>query len=86
MRRSVVALARDLPQVLAVAIDGEDLAAALARRHERQMPAVRRPGRAFVRAFAEGDLPRLAVGDVQDLDVEARPGARRERDLVVRRR
>ena len=51
---------RDLPQVAAVAVDREDLAAARARRHERQVPAVRRPRRALVGAFAERDLPRLA--------------------------
>ena len=82
----VVAVARDLPHVPAVAIDGEDLAAAGARRRERQVAAVGRPRRALVAAFAERDLPRLAGGDRQNLDVVAGPGARRERDLVVRRR
>src|SRR5687768_5989878 len=86
MRSRVIAIAGDLPEIPAVPIDGEDLAATLARRHEGQMPAVRRPHRALVRAFAERDLPRLATGDVQDLDVEPGTGACRESDLVVRRR
>ena len=84
--RVVVAVPRDLLDAAAVAADGEDLDAARARRREREVPAVRRIGRALVGAFAERDLPRRAGRQVVDLDVVARPGARRERDLVERRR
>src|SRR5688572_11333606 len=82
----VVAVARDLPQVAAIAIDDENLTAPLARRHEREMAAVGRPRRAFIGAFTERDLPGLAAGEVQDLDVVAGPRPRRERDLIERRR
>src|SRR6185503_16152164 len=79
IRRPVVAVSRDLTEVAPVLVDGEDLAAARARRHECQVAAVRRPRRAFIAAFAKRDLPRLAGADVQDLDVEAGTRARGER-------
>ena len=41
---------------------------------------------ALVAAFTEGDLSRLAGGQIEHLDVESRTGACRERDLVERRR
>src|SRR5262245_26481541 len=82
----VIAVPCDLRDAPAVAADGEDLHAAGARRRERDMPAVRRIRRALVGAFAERELPGRAGRQVVDLDVVARPGARRERDLVERRR
>src|SRR5689334_6585676 len=86
MRSRVVAILRQLAKVATVAIDGENLALARARRHEREVTSVRRPRRTFVAAFTKRDLPRLAGRDVQDLDVESRSRLCREGNLVVRRR
>src|SRR5690606_28106815 len=81
-RLDVVALPRQLTDVVAVTRDREDVRVALARGRKRQMAAVGRPRRALVAADAVGDDPDGAARDVDDLDVEARAGPAGIRDLV----
>src|SRR5690242_18489241 len=76
VRLTVVADARDLTDVLAVARHGENLLFAGAGRGERDVPAVRRKGGALVGAFAECQLPRRVGRHVEHLDVVARTGVR----------
>src|SRR5215510_10695171 len=84
-RRLIVAITRDLTQVLSVMTDGVDLGATASSRGERNMPSVGRVRRAFVRAFSKRDPFRLTGAEVVHLDVEpGAAGACRERDLVER--
>ena len=86
VRLFVVAGSRDLPEVLTVAGDREDLLLARSGGVEGDVPPVGCERRAFVGAFAECQLPHLARREIDDLDVVARPGPRGVGDLVERRR
>ena len=68
MRRGVVAVAGNLPEIPAIAIDDETLTPPLPRRHECKVPSVRRPRRTLVGALAKRDLARLAAGDCSHAD------------------
>src|SRR5215510_2702971 len=82
-RRVVVAVACNLPDVLAVAGHRVDLRpAAVPRRGERDVTSIRGEGGTLVAALAKCDLPRLAAREVVDLDVERRSGPSRVRNLV----
>src|SRR5207237_106432 len=86
VRVPVITFVRNLPQVVAIACDREDLLPAVARGGERDVPAVRRKGRALVRPDAVGHPRALAFRERIDLDVEPGARARRIPDLVERLR
>src|SRR5512139_3385115 len=85
-RGLIVAGPRQLPHVLAHAVDYVNLPPARAGGTEREVPAVGGVRRALVAAFAKRDLPALARRQVEDLDVEPAAGPGGVCDLVERRR
>src|SRR5262245_40540097 len=73
-----------LHEVLPVPIDQVDVLAAPPVRGEGELAAVRRPGRVLVRQRVENQRRGEAVLGIDQVDVEARAGARGVRDPLAR--